>query len=321
MKKELLVISALFVLFIVGFCVNTASAASNWPQKAIQVIVPVNAGGDTDTNARILGKYLEKELGKPVVVSNMPGASGTIGTRHVAMAKPDGYEVLFFHNTTLLAEMRGLLDIDVIHKFKIAGIPIKDQTGILVADAKKYSSLDDFIKKAEKQPGKIRVAAATGSLAQLIPLAVEKEAGVHFNIVDAGGTSERIAMLKGGHIDMFFGQYGVLKDYIKAGDFVCLGIVSGSRPALLNDIPTIKEQGLDINFDKFFYYAFPPNTPDEIVEKFSSTLEKVTKKEEVKKALSVFYLEPSFTNPEDSVKYMDDVDNFYNKFKDVFVKK
>lgn len=290
-----------------------------WPQKPIQLIVPVGAGGDTDTNARILAKYLEEELGQPVVISNMKGAAGSIGTRKVKDSKPDGYTALFFHNTTILAEMRGLLDFDVIEEFEVAGIPIKDQTGVMVANADKFESLEDLINQAKERPGEIKVAASTGSLAHLIPLAIEQEAGVDFNIVDAGGTAERIASLKGGHIDMFFGQYGVLKDYIETGDFVCLGTVSGTRSEMMKDIPTFKEQGIDIAFDKFFYYAFPPNTPKEIVEKFTKALEKVTQKEEVKKDLSKFLLETSYSSPEESKEYMKNIEEFYNKYKDVFV--
>lgn len=298
---------------------ETKTEETDWPKKPIQLVVPVDAGGDTDTNARIMAKYLEGELGQPVVVTNMGGASGSIGTRKVADSKPDGYTALFFHNTTLLAEMRGLLDVDVINDFKIAGIPIKDQTGILVANASKYKDLEDFMDQAKASPGEIKVAAATGSLAQLIPLAMEQETGVDFNIVDAGGTSERIASLMGGHIDMFYGQYGVLKDYIDNGDFVCLGSVSGSRSSLMSDIPTLKEQGIDVDFDKFFYFAFPPETPDAVADKFSKALETVTAMDEVKKDLSVFMLEPSYTGPADSVTYMQGVYDFYGKYKDVFV--
>ena len=124
----------------------------DWPQKAVTVVVPASAGGDTDSYARIFGQYLEQELGESVVISNVGGAGGTVGTRQVKDAEPDGNMILFYHGSALLNTIMGLADFDVRTDMQIADIPIKDNTQMLFADAKKFKSLQDVIDQCKAEP-------------------------------------------------------------------------------------------------------------------------------------------------------------------------
>ena len=122
-------------LGLVSLCVASlmalpGHAADVYPQKAIQVVVPVGAGGDTDMNARIFGKYMEKELGQPIVVVNVKGGGGTIGMKKVLDAAPDGYTVLFFHGEAMIPKLAGLVDYG-IEAFQVAGIGVLDDTTVL----------------------------------------------------------------------------------------------------------------------------------------------------------------------------------------------
>ncbi len=181
----------------------------DWPQKAITVVVPASAGGDTDSYARIFGQYLEQELGQSVVISNVGGAGGTVGTRQVKDAEPDGNTILFYHGSALLNTIMGLADFDVRTDMQIADIPIKDNTQMLFADAKKFKSLQDVIDQCKAEPESVVFGREIGTQAHLVALALEDAAGVKFNQVDiAAGFSNLIAALMGGQIDVFFMTYG-----------------------------------------------------------------------------------------------------------------
>ena len=269
----------------------------DWPQKAVTVVVPASAGGDTDSYARIFGQYLEQELGESVVISNVGGAGGT----------------------ALLNTIMGLADFDVRTDMQIADIPIKDNTQMLFADAKKFKSLQDVIDQCKAEPESVVFGRETGTQAHLVALALEDAAGVKFNQVDiAAGFSNLIAALMGGQIDVFFMTYGSAQDYIASGDIVPLGVFSEERTDAAPDVPTFREQGLDLVFEKFFFYAFPKDTPAEIVEKFNSAVEKVVALPECQEDISQFALTPEFVNQQDTQTYFDEMYDFYSKYAAMF---
>lgn len=291
----------------------------DWPQKAITVVVPASAGGDTDSYARIFGQYLEQELGQSVVISNVGGAGGTVGTRQVKDAEPDGNTILFYHGSALLNTIMGLADFDVRTDMQIADIPIKDNTQMLFADAKKFKSLQDVIDQCKAEPESVVFGRETGTQAHLVALALEDAAGVKFNQVDiAAGFSNLIAALMGGQIDVFFMTYGSAQDYIASGDIVPLGVFSEERTDAAPDVPTFREQGLDLVFEKFFFYAFPKDTPAEIVEKFNSAVEKVVALPECQEDIAQFALTPEFVNQQDTQAYFDEMYDFYSKYAAMF---
>ena len=267
----------------------------DWPQKAVTVVVPASAGGDTDSYARIFGQYLEQELGESVVISNVGGAGGTVGTRQVKDAEPDGNMILFYHGSALLNTIMGLADFDVRTDMQIADIPIKDNTQMLFADAKKFKSLQDVIDQCKAEPESVVFGRETGTQAHLVALA-----------------------LMGGQIDVFFMTYGSAQDYIASGDIVPLGVFSEERTDAAPDVPTFREQGLDLVFEKFFFYAFPKDTPAEIVEKFNSAVEKVVALPECQEDISQFALTPEFVNQQDTQTYFDEMYDFYSKYAAMF---
>ncbi|SDH86044.1 tripartite tricarboxylate transporter substrate-binding protein [Alteribacillus bidgolensis] len=100
-------------------------AASGYPEKSIEMVVPASAGGDTDRNARLLAEYLKDELGVSIVVQNVTGSSGSVGAQELLKSDPDGYRVLFFHNNILINNILGLTE-NKYSDFKIAGISAID---------------------------------------------------------------------------------------------------------------------------------------------------------------------------------------------------
>ncbi len=292
MKKFLLAVA--IVIASVSFTVQ----AVDWPTKTIEVINPSGAGGETDIYGRLFNRYLEKEIGRTVVTINMPGGGGTISTSEVDNSRPDGYRMLVFHNGFIINNLMGLSDLNV-DSFQIAAIPVIDPTQafFVPADAP-YNTAKELVQYV-RDGNDVNFATEVGSFSHFQLLALEKAANIKFDIVDAGTTPEKIMAMLGGNIDVMGCAYGVMKDYIDNGDFKCIGLLSEERSPALPDVPTFKEQGFNIVFDKFFFMAFPKETPDEIVKKFSDASVKVGNNPEFKAECEGFYAtSTTFTNAE-----------------------
>jgi len=305
------------VLFMVLVAATTLSAQSNYPTKAIQVIVPAGPGGDTDLNCRLMAKYLEKELGQPVVIVNVNGAGGTLGTRKVKDSAPDGYTALFFHPSMFLNKILGLVDYNFT-AFENAGIGVLDNTNIFVVNASSpYKSITDVIAASKAKPGSIKFATETGGLTHIQALAFESEANVKMNIVDVGSASQKIVALLGKQVDMIGISYGIIKDYVASGRFRVVGVFADERNPAFPTVPTFKEQGVNLSFTKFFFYLFPKGTPQDIIAKFDAALAKVAANKDLQDELAKFMVSPTYVKPADAIKYMTEQEALYNKYKDL----
>jgi len=314
MKGFLKVTVALFMVLVATMAL---SAQSNYPTKAIQVIVPAGPGGDTDLNCRLMAKYLEKELGQPVVIVNVNGAGGTLGTRKVKDAAPDGYTALFFHPSMFLNKILGLVDYNFT-AFENAGIGVLDNTNIFVVNASSpYKSITDVIAASKAKPGSIKFATETGGLTHIQALAFESEADVKMNIVDVGSASQKIVALLGKQVDMIGISYGIIKDYVASGRFRVVGVFADERNPAFPTVPTFKEQGVNLSFTKFFFYLFPKGTPQDIIAKFDAALAKVAVNKDLQAELAKFMVSPTYVKPADALKYMTEQEAMYNKYKDL----
>jgi tripartite-type tricarboxylate transporter receptor subunit TctC len=308
-------------LAVIALCLVAAVAicAQPWPSKAIQVVVPAGAGGDTDVNCRILGKYLEKELGQPIVVVNVNGAGGSLGTRKVKDSPADGYTVLFYHPSMFLNKIMSLVDY-TFSDFENAGIAVMDDTNIFVVNASSpFKTLQDVIGAAKANPGKVKFATETGGFTHLQILAFQAETGAQFNIVDVGAAAQKTVALLGRQVEMIGISYGIIKDYVAAGKFRVVGVMAEKTNPLIPDVRTFKEQGVNIAFPKFFYYLFPKGTPQEVARKFSAAVGKVCADPALKAELNKFMVSPAYMAPAEAGKYMAIQEAIYIKYKDLIL--
>ena len=320
MKKKIAVVLATAIAASMVFT-GCSKKEDTYPSDSIQIVVPVKAGGDTDANARLLTKYMEKELGVAMPVVNVSGSSGTIGMEQVRSAEPDGYNALFFHTEAMLPEIAELVDYQ-LDAFKMAGVCLQANTTLLVTHKDSgFSTLQEFIDQAKANPGKLEFGMAVGGYPQLVGLALEKEAGIDLNLVDIGGNADKVAALAGHNTDIINVEYAVVKDYLETGEFVALAVLNDERNPLFPDIPTAKEQGLNnMVFGKFFFVAFPKDTPDDIVNTFSAAMKKVVENPEFVKAAEESYaLTPVYMDPKEATEYAQQVYDKLNSYKDLFV--
>jgi tripartite-type tricarboxylate transporter receptor subunit TctC len=271
MKKLLAAILALMMVLTV------ATALAEWPERSIELVVPANPGGDTDANARALAAALNEELGWNVIVSNMSGGSGSVAFEDVLNNPDDGYRFVFYHNGACIGQLMGLYEFNVLDDFKLAGMPVLDFSNSFLSNTKneKFSDLASMVAYMKDHPGEVTFATETGSFTHLQVLAFEAAAGVKFNIVDAGTASEKITELLGQRLDVIGTQAGLVRDYLDTKEFTCLGILADERLEGRPEIPTMKEQGFDVVFSKFFYLAAPNAVDDAVVAAMNAGLSKV----------------------------------------------
>lgn len=290
--------------------------ASDYPSGPITVVVPAGAGGDTDLNTRIMGKYLEKELDTNIVISNVTGAGGATGTQQVLDAKADGHTVLAFHNSMLLNKIFGLTDY-TYSDFKMAGIGVLDQSNTFVTSPKSaFDDLASLIEYAKENPGKVTMATEVGSMTYIQTLQFQELTGIKFNIVDIGGASDKISALLGGRVDIVPTSLGLVSGYIESGNMIPLGIMAEERLEGAPEVPTFKEQDVDLVIDKVFYWGFHKDTPDELVKKFSNAMEQVVANEDYQEEIKKSWLSPTFLNTEESNKKLEEINNSYQKAYD-----
>ncbi len=300
MKK----LSAAFLALLL--LMTTVSALAAWPERAIELVVPANPGGDSDANARALAAALNEEMGWNVIVTNMAGGAGAVAFENV-LANPDpGYRYVFYHNGANIGQIMGMYEtFDVLEHFKLAGMPYLDYSNSFLINTKneKFNDLPSMIAYMKDHPGEVTFATETGSFTHLQVLAFEAAAGVKFNIVDAGTASEKIAELLGNRLDVIGTQAGLVRDYLETKEFASVGILADEKIASRPDLLTMKEQGVDVVFSKFFYLAAPNATDDAVVTAMNEALAKVVENEALNTYAANALVNVTSMTPEETEAY------------------
>lgn len=265
--------------------------ADGFPNKPIQIICPVKAGGDTDYNTRIIAKYLEKYLGVNVVVTNVDGGATILGMQQVLDSPADGYSMVINGLDAYIPNMMGTSDI-TIDSFKTVGIPLFDNCTVLVTNkASGYTDLKDLVEKTKESPNKIEYAMKIGAANQIYGVAMNAEWDAQFKMMDVGNNAAKMTALLGQQTDSAILTYALAKDYFSTGEFQALCLLGSEPNPLLPDVPMPSDFGFkNLDCSKWFWLGAHPDTPDEIVEVLSNGLEKVAQDPEFIKQMEENYL-------------------------------
>jgi len=310
-------IKALACVGAIAFAPIVTAEAQDWPDRAVQIVVPFNAGGDTDFNARLLARYLEPELGVPMPVINVSGAGGSLGARQVLDADPNGYTVLLFHTAMLVNTASGLADFS-FNDLEISAIVGREPGAVLVVspDAP-WQTLDELMEASRDAPGSIDLTTNIGATTYLIGSMIN-QAGGDFNFVDVGGSADRLTAVLGGNVDVSQNPLGQVAPYLEAGELRALATVALEPSAALPDVQTFREQGYeDVGFQYAFFFAFPPGTDPDVVAALSEAVGGVVEgNEDYARELYDTYLQaPFYLNTEDAINYLTAEEEVVNAFE------
>ncbi|MGE4283074.1 MAG: tripartite tricarboxylate transporter substrate binding protein [Clostridia bacterium] len=292
----------------------------DWPKKPVQIYIPASAGGDTDFTSRTLAKYLEKELGQPFIITNMPGGGGAIATKQVFDANPDGYSVYYYHLGQLVFNLSGTVQ-QTFNDFEIVAAAANEKLGLLAVKADSpYKNLQDLIAAAKAKPETVKYATQIGGFTYLQALIMEEVADVKFQIVDIGPANEKNAALLGGHVDVINTGYGNVKALVESGDFRILCIFADERSSKVPEIPTAKEQGVDMAIERPFVFYLPKGTPAGIVDKFSAAVKKVVleNKDFAADIEKAYKMEPYYLNSKDAKTMLENYMTEFKKYESSF---
>ncbi|VXC92148.1 Tripartite-type tricarboxylate transporter, receptor component TctC [Pseudomonas sp. 8Z] len=307
---------------VVGIGALVSHAASfadevNWPTRPIQVVVIANPGGDTDFNARMMAKYFNQITGKTMVVTNVAGGGGTLAAEQVKGAAPDGNTILFTHPGQLIVNEVAGLTQDSYEAFDVACFAGVDKSTVFVASKQVgVNNMKELIEKSKANPGSVTYGTEMGSFSHLQGLMLEKQAGIKLKMVDGGTVSDRVVGMLGGRLGMGAITYGSVQDYVQGGQMVALGQPNAERNPMLGDVPTLKEQGLDITMDKPYVVAFPKGTDPAIIKKMSDLMKQITEVPEYAEDLKKFKQPVSFYATEDAKAILAKTRNDFMQFKD-----
>ena len=289
----------------------------DWPKKSIEIIVSMSAGGDTDFNARCLAKYLTEELGQSVVVTNITGGGGSIGTEELINSAADGYRMYVAHAPLHTAQAFGVTDYgwDDMDPISIFG----RGTGEFLTVPADFPADDvqGMIEVCKANPGKYKFGYNPGATSHYMAVALQL-AGADFNMVSTGSAADRVVGLKGGHLDIILAAMPNIADYITTGEFKVLGNAASERHPNFPDIPTVKEQGVDASFDTLYCLYTVKGVDPKIIAKVDKAIDKIVNtntayQEEIKTAYSQV---PYYENTEKTREIEAAQQENYMKIKD-----
>jgi tripartite-type tricarboxylate transporter receptor subunit TctC len=274
----------------------TSGAASAWPDQPIRLIVPYTPAGGPDMIARFVSERLAARLGQPVVVENLPGASGNIGSQAVARAKPDGNTIMSQVNTLVMnPSLYKNLPYDPVADFAPIGLTAWGSLVLVAHPSQAPNSLADFIAAAKAAPRKINYGSpGVGTPHHLSMALVETETGIELVHIPYKGSAGAVQDLLGGQIPYMFLPVHVAATYIKSGKLKALAIGSPRRHPLLPEVPTLIEQGLkDADVDMWYGLFAPKDTPEEIVARLDKELVGILDSDEAREAFGKQGLTPA----------------------------
>ncbi len=239
---------ALFLLLAALCLIAPLSPAGDFPEKAVTIICPYGAGGGTDLAMRIMGEFAAKQLGQSVVVTNKTGGTGTIGLLAALDAKRDGYTLVSATADLVTLPFLGIVDNLKTDDFDLIAAVNGEPAAIIVKTDAPWKNLKDFIADAKKRPGDISLAnAGSGNIWHLSALGLENATGAEFNHVpyQSGGAAAIIGLL-GGHVDAVVASAAEAAANIAAGELRALAVAGDARLAAFPEVPTYKEEGVDL---------------------------------------------------------------------------
>jgi tripartite-type tricarboxylate transporter receptor subunit TctC len=280
---------------------TSLAQASAYPNRAIHLIVPSEAGGGTDFTARTIGLKLTELLGQSLVVDNRPGAAGNIGVEQGVRAAPDGY--------TLVMPITSLPMSPWLYP-RLPYDPVKDLSPIVLACAAPLimvvnpqlpaNTVQEFIALAKKQPGQLNYAnSGNGTTAHLAGELFKKMADIKMESVNYKGGGSSVIDTIAGRVQMYFSTIPAALPHLKSGKLRALAVTSKHRVEMVSDVPTVDESGLP-GFEVVGWFGIfaPTGTPSNVIVKLNESINAVLKMPDIRDRLARQGLIPGGGSPE-----------------------
>jgi len=264
----------LFSLAVVALAAHSDSTAAQvYPSRPITMVVPLAAGGPLDTIARILAEPMRASLGQPVIVENVTGAAGTVGTGRVARAAPDGYTFgMGFLGTLVLNGAIYALPYDVVKDLEPIALISSNPHVIVAKAALPAKDLRELIGWLKLNQDKASAGTAgAGSSTHVAGLLFQQLTGVRFQLVPYRGAAPALQDVMAGQIDLMVDVASNSLPYLQGGKIKAYAVAASTRLASASEIPTVDEAGLPGFYMSTWYGLYGPKAmPNDVVAKLNA---------------------------------------------------
>ena len=282
--------------------------AQEYPNRAITLVVPFSAGGGNDVLARMVADKIAKALGREIVVDNRAGAGGTIATRAVAKARPDGYTLMLGYTGTLSINptLYNNAGYDPRKDFAPIGLIASQSSILCVHPSVPATSVPELVALAKTQPGRITYGTTPGTVGHITTELFARTAGIELTFIPYKGTALALNDIVAGHINVAFAPPLTTMPHVRAGTLRALAVATAERFSLLPDVPTIAESGLP-GFSAAVRYGLlaPAGTPRPIIDRLNRELQAALAGEDVRERLRREGAEPVMSTPDEYAAEID----------------
>lgn len=278
-----------------------APAAFAWPDQPVRIVVPFTPGTGPDIIARFIAERLSPKLGQPVIVENVAGASGNIGSQQVARAKPDGLTLMSSVNTLVMnASLFKNLPYDPVTDFAPIGVTAWGSLVLVAHPSQPANTLAELVTAAKANPKKLTYGSpGVGTPHHLSMALVEQAAGIELLHVPYKGTAGAVQDLLGGQIGYMFLPVHVSAQHIRAGKLKAIAAGSPRRLPQLPDVPTLIEGGLvGADVDMWYGLFAPKGTPSAIVDQLNQQVASILSSPDAKGVFEAQGLVPAPSSPD-----------------------
>jgi tripartite-type tricarboxylate transporter receptor subunit TctC len=314
------------LLMTQGVVQGADSAAKNWPEKTVRLVVPFAPGGANDLIARILGPALYEELGQAFVVDNRAGASGNIGTEIVVGAQPDGHTVLVGNVSTNAINPTGFAGLLKYNAVKdLTGVTMLSTIPNLLVSGASFPPKDfkELVAYARARPEQLNYSNPIGAYSHLDMLRFMSQAGIKMLHVPTKGAGATIAAVLSGEIHFYFTNAATATPHVLGGKMKAYATTANERLSDLKNVPTMAEVGFpDIRGHIWIGFFLPAATPRAVTDKLYASIEKATQRPQTRALFAKARIPLTLSkSPADFQKYVvDETARWAKVIKDYDVK-
>jgi tripartite-type tricarboxylate transporter receptor subunit TctC len=276
--------------------------AAEWPVRAVTVVVPFAAGGNTDMMARLGSQRLSTAFGQSFVVENRPSAGGAVATGQVAAAAPDGYTLLFAASSmiNLTPQLQKLGFSPDTQLVPITNVGTGAQMIAIRRDLP-AATLPEFLAYARANPRKLNfTVAGTQNISHLAPMLLFARAGVELVMVPQKGGPQAVSELMAGRVDLYFGNASELLPHVGSDRIRLIAVGTAQRIAAAPDIPPVSETLPGFEFSSWNGFLAPAGTPEPIVAAIGKEITALARSPEISERLTKLGIVPGGLSREES---------------------
>lgn len=275
--------------------------AQAFPSRPIRLVVPFPPGGAGDLQARLVGEFMSRELGQPVVVENKPGAGTVIGTQQVAQAQPDGHTLLLIANSFVInAKLRGsTLPYAGLKAFEPVACLTNSPQALAVNSASPWRSFKEWANEVKAKPDTVSYATFGPATVQHIAAEILfRAAGLRMTYVPYPGGAPAVNSVLAGHVQTVMANLSEVQAHAEAGKLRLLAVTTAQRLPSLPNVPTVIESGIPgYEASGWFGLCAPAGTPKDVVARIARAATNAMADAEVNKRLVAAGLQPYVMDP------------------------